>query len=188
MAAVTYAAIVLSGGRARRLGGASKPDLVVGGEPLLVSALKAAAGATVTVVVGPPSTHHPAALTTREEPPGGGPVAAIAAGMTLLDDAEWVLVLACDTPRAAAAIPVLLAGAASRPDAVVGFADGHRQPLLALYRRDALAAALGDLEVEAASMRALTDRLRVVEVALPEGTAKDLDTWEDVEQARREFA
>ncbi|MCR6713032.1 MAG: NTP transferase domain-containing protein [Demequina sp.] len=185
---VDYAAIVLSGGRARRLGGASKPDLVVGGEPLLVSALKAAAGAAATIVVGPPSAHHPPELTTREDPPGGGPVAAIAAGLGLVGDAEWVLVLACDTPRAAAAVPVLLAAANSGPDAVVGFADGHRQPLLALYRRDALASALAVMDVESASMRALLDGLDVVEAELPEGAAKDLDTWEDVEQARREFS
>lgn len=184
-----YAAIVLTGGGARRLGGASKPHVVVGGEPLIESALRAASGATLTVVVGPVSEHHPAELTTREDPPGGGPVAAIAAGIALIDEAEWVLALACDTPRAAGAVPHLLAAASGSPaDAVVGTADGRQQPLLALYRREPLAAALGSMESSGASMRSLLSRLSVLEVELPEGTARDLDTWEDVEQARRELS
>ena len=98
MDALTYAALVLTGGSARRLGGASKPDLVVGGEPLLVSALAAASGAAVTIVVGPPTPHHPEHLTTRETPPGGGPVAAIAAGIQLVGEQPWLLVLATLLP------------------------------------------------------------------------------------------
>jgi molybdopterin-guanine dinucleotide biosynthesis protein A len=186
--AVTYSAIVLSGGRARRLGGASKPQLVVGGEPLLGTALAAASGAAVTINVGPLSPLHPAELTTREYPQGGGPVAAIAAGMERIGEDEWVLVLACDTPQAAGAVPTLLAAASgSEANAVVGFADGHRQPLLALYRRVALSAALASMETASSSMRSLLERLSVHEVTLPHGTAMDVDTWEDVERARREL-
>lgn len=192
MEALTYDAVVLTGGAARRLGGASKPDVEVRGEPLIASALRAARDARVTVVVGPPTAHHPASLTTREEPPGGGPVAAIAAGLQLLPEgAEWVLCLACDTPRAADAVPelVCVAGeAAAAVTAVVGVDDGGiRQPLLALYRRRALDAGLGAIDVESASMKALLAPLDVAEVSLPAGSARDLDTWEDVERARREL-
>ena len=50
------AAVVLAGGRAARLGGADKPALVVGGQPLLATAIAAAAsaGASQIVIVGPP--------------------------------------------------------------------------------------------------------------------------------------
>ena len=190
MAPLTYDALILTGGAARRLGGASKPDVEVQGEPLIASALRAAGDARVTIVVGPPTPHHPPELTTREEPPGGGPVAAVAAGLRLLPDgADWVLCLACDTPRAADAVPTLR-DAASRgtATAVVGVDEqGFRQPLMALYERRALTAALGRIEVESASLRAVLDLLDVAEVGLPEGTARDLDTWEDVERARREL-
>ncbi|MBT2472738.1 NTP transferase domain-containing protein, partial [Streptomyces sp. ISL-66] len=49
---MTYDAIVLAGGAARRLGGADKPGLLVGGRPLLDRVLDACADARTTVVVG----------------------------------------------------------------------------------------------------------------------------------------
>jgi molybdopterin-guanine dinucleotide biosynthesis protein A len=185
---VAYDAVVPSGGRARRLGGESKPELVIGGEALIVTALRAAAGARITVVGGPPTPHHPAEFTVREEPPGGGPVAAIAAGVAALAESEWVLVLACDAPGAAAGVPALVAAAATASaDAVVGIDDGERQPLLSLYRGSSLRRALAAISVESASMRALLEQLVIDEVPLPEGAAHDIDTWEDVENARREL-
>lgn len=80
-----YAAIVLAGGRARRLGGADKPALPVGGRPLLHRVLDAVPDAYPRIVVGPPRELPAGVLGTREQPPGGGPVAALAAGFALLD-------------------------------------------------------------------------------------------------------
>lgn len=84
---ISYAAIVLAGGAARRMGGAAKPLLPVGGVPMLRRVLAATAGAYPLIVVGPPELagELPAgAELTREEPPGGGPVAAVAAGLARL--------------------------------------------------------------------------------------------------------
>ncbi|NED13442.1 NTP transferase domain-containing protein, partial [Streptomyces sp. SID9124] len=47
-----YDAIVLAGGAAKRLGGADKPALRVGGRALLDRVLAACADARATVVVG----------------------------------------------------------------------------------------------------------------------------------------
>lgn len=47
-----YDAIVLAGGAAKRLGGADKPGVLVGGRALLDRVLGACAGAGTTVVVG----------------------------------------------------------------------------------------------------------------------------------------
>lgn len=85
-------AIILAGGRAGRLGGASKPDLVVGGRRLLETAIEAArsAGCRSIVVVGPPSLEAPGCLVVREDPPFGGPVAGLAAGLAALAPTSWV--------------------------------------------------------------------------------------------------
>lgn len=47
-----YDAVVLAGGAAKRLGGADKPGLTVGGLALLDRVLVACRGARTTVVVG----------------------------------------------------------------------------------------------------------------------------------------
>lgn len=83
---ISVSAVVLAGGAARRLGGASKPDLIVGGSTLLDLALGACAttGARPVVVVGPPHLAGDGVIVTREDPPGGGPVAGLEAGLAAL--------------------------------------------------------------------------------------------------------
>lgn len=81
----TYAAVVLAGGAARRMGGVDKPALPVGGRPMRDRVLAAVADAAPRVLVGPAGAVPPGVRVTREDPPGGGPVAAAAAGLALLD-------------------------------------------------------------------------------------------------------
>lgn len=183
-----FDAVVLAGGRGRRLGGASKPDVVVAGRRLLDHALAATAGARDVVVVGPAEVAPPGVRVTREDPPGGGPAAGLAAGLAALPaGAPLVLVLACDLPRVADAVPALLAAARGGDAAVLVDADGRRQTLAAVYRRDALDAALARVDAErglaGAPMRAVVDGLAVVPVLDPAGLGEDVDTWADVERA-----
>ena len=71
-------AIVLTGGRASRLGGADKAGIAVAGRPMLETVVRAAAAvADAVVTVGPGGD-------TCEEPPYSGPVAGIAAGLAAL--------------------------------------------------------------------------------------------------------
>lgn len=200
----TIDAIILAGGRAGRLGGASKPDLVVGGRTLLATAIAAArsAGPSRIVVVGPPSLDAPGCLVVREDPPFGGPVAGLAAGLAILQsDAASatadatpdpdVLVLACDMPDAGPAVARLLAardsGADRDPPAdgvCLVDASGRAQWLAAVYSRRALASAVDALgEVGGASMRRLAASLDLAAVA-DGGTTHDIDTWSDLGQAR----
>ncbi|MDF4251785.1 DUF6457 domain-containing protein [Streptomyces sp. WMMB303] len=79
-----YTALVLAGGGARRLGGADKPAVTVGGRTLLDRVLAACGDATATVVVGPRRPTCRPVLWAREEPPGGGPLAALQAGLDAL--------------------------------------------------------------------------------------------------------
>ncbi|MGV9877651.1 molybdenum cofactor guanylyltransferase, partial [Streptomyces cellulosae] len=95
--AVAYDAVVLAGGAARRLGGADKPAVRVGGRPLLDRVLAACADARTTVVVaGPRPTARPVTW-AREDPPGGGPLAALDAGLRHVT-AEHVVLLSADLP------------------------------------------------------------------------------------------
>ncbi len=210
----SYDALVLAGGRARRLGGVSKPDVVVAGRRLLAHVLGAVDGPGVRriVVVGPDTLAVPSGVTrTLEDPPDGGPVAGIAAGLAALQDGtepEWVLVLACDVPWVAGAVPLLVAAASPdttdaswRPcDGVVLVDDeGRDQPLVGLYRRAALDAAVARLGgdggaeegadggagrgqggVRGASVRALVDALDLVRLPDAEHHGADIDTWTDV--------
>src|SRR4051794_23102588 len=61
-------AIVLAGGAARRLGGAHKPGLEVGGASLLARVAEACAHGGGIVGVGPPRPLDRSVLWTREQP------------------------------------------------------------------------------------------------------------------------
>ncbi len=76
-----YTAVVLAGGKAARLGGRAKPQLEVGGRPILAAVLDAVADAERRIVVGPPQPVPADVLLGARAPPGGGPVAALRAGL-----------------------------------------------------------------------------------------------------------
>jgi len=120
MTASPLDAIILAGGRARRLDGASKPELELGGTTLLDLARRAAreAGAARVVVVGPPSIEaRDGEVVVREDPPFGGPLAGLAAGLRAVrDEARLVLVLACDGAHPEAAVRALAEAAPSAFD------------------------------------------------------------------------
>ncbi len=188
-----FDAVVLAGGGARRLDGADKPALEIGGATLLDRVLTACAGAGRTACVGPPRPTVRAVSWTREDPPGGGPVAALAAGLAEVA-APLVLVLAADLPFLDAALVRTLAHACAEADgAVLTDADGRDQWLAGCYRREALTAALDRVRTEraergalaGASVRALLSELELRRVADPDGLGFDCDTWEDVRHVRR---
>lgn len=181
--------LVLAGGRGERLGGVDKASVVVGGRTLLDRVLDAGAAARTSVVVGPAHLARPGVLTVLEDPPLGGPVAGIDAGLDALgrQGEVPVVVLACDVPGAAVAVPRLLAGLAQHPaaDAVhLVDADGRAQRLVAAYRRPALVAALDALRgaggVHGTSVRRMAEPLTAVGLADAEGLADDADTWDAV--------
>lgn len=194
---LAHDAVVLAGGTGRRLGGVLKPQVEVGGRRLLDHVLDATAGASRVVVVAPEAVPVPdGVVRTLEDPPHGGPVAGIAAGLHALGEGEaLVLVLACDLPGAAAAVPRLLAEAqgplATGADGVVlSDDDGRDQWLLGLYSRAALEGAVADLDVagglRGAPVRALVRPLRLAAVAARRGEVRDIDTWADHADYRRQ--
>lgn len=107
------AAMVVGGGGGERLGGVSKPDLVLGGVRLIdrvCAALGEVAGAGVVAVV-PPTVRVPVGVgRTLEDPPGGGPLAGIDAGLAALSVGAdtWVVVVSVDCPGIAEVLRGLL--------------------------------------------------------------------------------
>lgn len=182
-----FDAIVLAGGTARRLGGADKPQLRVGGRRLLDRAVAAVAEAQRIVVVGPVQPVDGTVTFCREDPPGGGPVAAVAAGLPATS-AEVVVLLAADLPWIAPAIPLLVeaaAGAAASGPAVLVDASGRPNHLAAAWPRAQLRAALGRVgEPAGAAMRALVADVAPVSVRDTGGWGRDCDTWDDLAEAR----
>ncbi|HZG03251.1 MAG TPA: DUF6457 domain-containing protein [Streptomyces sp.] len=204
-----YDAVVIAGGAARRLGGADKPALTVGGRSLLDRVLDACADAARTVVVGPRRPTVRPVDWVREQPPGGGPLAALDAGLRRTER-ETVLVLSADLPfLTAATVRTLLdgmggadggadggagggAGATAGGSAVDGVIvdDGRDQPLLGAYRAESLRRELALLAAEHGRLTGLPLRLLTAELTLRRvpaadpSEARDCDTWEDIAAAR----
>jgi molybdopterin-guanine dinucleotide biosynthesis protein A len=153
-----YDGVVLAGGEGRRLGGVSKPALIVGGRQLLDIALEALVDAHVTVVVGAALPTQRPVTWVREDPIGGGPVAALAAALPLLQSSS-VVVLAADLPFiTVAAVNHLVSASNTAVTTLAVDGDGHDQPLIACYDTAALRAAIPAQPAQA-SMRALLHSL-----------------------------
>ncbi|MGG2461941.1 NTP transferase domain-containing protein [Streptomyces sp. RGM 3693] len=190
-----YDAIVLAGGAARRLGGADKPALPVGGRALLDRVLATCPDAAVTVVVGPARPTVRPVAQALEDPPGGGPLAALDVGLRHTT-APTVLVLSADLPfLTAATVRALLkaataGGASPRDGALLRDAEGRDQPLVAAYRSAPLRRELDRLRTDHGTLTGLPLRPLLSALALarvPDTTSTasfDCDTWEDLGTAR----
>jgi molybdopterin-guanine dinucleotide biosynthesis protein A len=188
---VIWDAVVLAGGRARRLEGVDKAALVLDGRTLLDRALAATADARTRIVVGPTRPAPPDVRFVLESPRYGGPVAALAAGLGALPSgASAVAVLAADQPNVEAALPCLLATDLDGADGVVAVdPDGRDQPLLAFVRTAALAEALATLtarrgDLDGAALRDVLPALAVIRLPLPAALCADVDTPADARAAR----
>jgi molybdopterin-guanine dinucleotide biosynthesis protein A len=181
-----YDGVILAGGQGRRLGGADKAQVVLGGRSLLSRALDAMAGAGSVVVVGDVVEPVGRAQVVVEAPAGGGPVAAVDAAVPLVN-AAVVAVLAVDMPLVTSSVIDELADAAVGHDGcVLVDAQGRRQPLAAAYRTSAITAALSRLgRIPGSAMRDLLTGLEVAEIWTHTDETLDCDTWDSVAQARR---
>lgn len=188
-------AILLAGGRATRVDGATKPLFEVGGRTLLSAAVTAVtdAGARPITVVAPVLDETLPVAWVREDPPFGGPTAAVVAALDSWPaetDPAWTLLLACDLPGVEQAVRWLLRDIGLLPADTDGLCLGdvssRPQWLTGVYRTSALRAAASALPDRGRDLpvRAVAEELAIVVVAAPEELTRDVDTWEDLNQAR----
>jgi len=138
--------LVVAGGRSERLG-RDKAAVELDGHTLLERAVAALATVTadVRVAVRPDQLEEPLRRGFRLVPDAGagmGPAAGILAAHVAEPAAAW-LVLACDMPRAGAAVLAALAAGRDPARAATAFraaADGLPEPLCAIYEPATLAA------------------------------------------------
>ena len=176
--------IVLSGGTSSRFG-ADKSQAMLGHQQLIHHILTGIPKEFEIIIVGADPLFTLASYRcVQENPVGGGPVAGIAAALELCES-EIVGVLATDMPFAGAHMIHLLSAMTSHDDAII-FVDskGFKQPLAALYRREALENALSKIgNPHGASMRTLISDLKIHEVHMSPEIEKvmiDVDTPHDL--------
>lgn len=180
-------AIVLGGGRSRRMG-RDKMGVLLEGRSLLRRTVDAALGWAECVVVVAPEPDgwepDPRVRFTLEDPPFGGPVAGIAAATAILlaaGQVNEVLLLAGDLAAPEAVVGRLAEVEPGTDGVVLRDEDGWPQYLAGRYRFDALVSAIDALDgTRDLSVRRALRRLDVAQVDAPSAVTKDLDTPEDL--------
>ena len=180
-------AVVLAGWTAALMDGIDKASIELGGVTLLERALAATISAPEVVVVGSELPTSRPVTFTREDPAGGGPAAGLLAGLDRFSRTpDLVCVLAVDMPKVNAGTVARLTWAVEADPAVDGAwlvdADGREQPLAAVYRTTALAAArpASREDEHGLPVRRLLAGLRMVPVAPVGDETRDVDTWADL--------
>lgn len=126
-------ALLLTGGRSRRMG-RDKASLPVGGEPQgeRIVRLLAEAGVSTTVLGKAP-------VAGARLFPDDGTVQGPLDALRRFRPEGLAFVLSCDLPRFDARLVAVLHERLGDHEAVAPFVDGFRQPMVALYRREAFA-------------------------------------------------
>jgi molybdopterin-guanine dinucleotide biosynthesis protein A len=202
---VKVAAAILAGGRARRMGGAFKGGLEVGGRRILERELAALARVSdeILLVAGDATAESEIGFTfsqkseigftfVADRAPGLGPLAGIDAAFRATH-ADALLVVGCDLPFLDERLLALVRDAAPEAEAVVPRVAGRPQALHARYARSLAPAveerlARGELRlldlVAAARTRFLDEaELRAIDPSLRGLT--NVNTPEELAAARR---
>jgi molybdenum cofactor guanylyltransferase len=174
-------AAILAGGRARRLGGADKPLLVVDaarGTRIIDRQLAELSGIADEILI---VTHDPDRYADLRIPcipdaiAGAGALGGIYSALVAAAHSR-VLVLAGDLPFVTRAfLARLVAEATPHVDAVVPRSSRGLEPLCALYRKEAAAALRRRIESGHLKVAAAVDGLRVQEVAPADVAEYDRD-------------
>lgn len=175
-------AVVLAGGRSRRLG-RNKALELVGGVPLIArvtSAIEPISSETVVVVaeeeqasVLPLPTQ---ARVVRDLYPNSGSLGGILTGLTAASRA-WALVVACDMPFLSQALLADMASARSSYDAVVPLLDGRPEPIHALYSKDCIGPIRKNVDAGELKISAFFEMVRVKYLPQLKVEALDPGLW-----------
>jgi molybdopterin-guanine dinucleotide biosynthesis protein A len=157
------AAAIVAGGAATRLGGRSKPALVVGGRSIAERLLEAlrATFARVLVVANEPSPWQELGVeVTPDVHRGMGPLAGVHAALVATAAHPGVVCVAGDMPFVEPALLALLRDHAPEADAVVPRVAGRAEPLLARWGRACLPVVEARLAAGERAVHAIFDVVR----------------------------
>ena len=171
-------AVVLAGGRSRRLG-RDKAIEPVGGVPLVrrvIGAVGAVASEVLVVVAEPEQAAGMplprSARVVRDLYPDSGSLGGIYTGLSAAGG-PWALVVACDMPFLSPDLLSAMARERDGCDAVVPLIEDRPEPTHALYSRRCLAPMRGNLDAGVLKIAAFYDSVRVK--YLPQRAAEDVD-------------
>ena len=135
---MTVTALILAGGKATRLGGIAKHELIVDGEPIFARQVRVLAPRVDEIVVS--GAEVAGYRSVRDAVAGAGPLAGIAAGLAAAAT-PWLLVVAGDMPHLTGElIDALLARRGDALDAVGVRVRALPEPLLCVVHARARAA------------------------------------------------
>jgi molybdopterin-guanine dinucleotide biosynthesis protein A len=135
----TVSALILAGGKATRMGGVAKHELVVDGRSIFDRQVAVLAPRVAEILVSSPARVG-SYRTLRDPVEGAGPLAGIAAGLRATTT-PWLLVVAGDMPYLTGELlDRLIAATGDELDAVGVRAGGLPEPLLCVLHARVLAA------------------------------------------------
>lgn len=188
--------VVLAGGKARRLGGAVKARLEVGGIPIIDRITSRLAGVCDEIVIvandAAPYRGWPGRL-CPDILPGKGSLGGIYTALTVAS-AERVFVCACDMPFVSLELIEHLAARLGEYDAAVPHDGARLQPLHGIFRRRVLPTLEAMVAADELKIERFVDRIEAVVCGPDElptfGTPLDVvffnvNTSEDLAEANR---
>jgi molybdenum cofactor guanylyltransferase len=158
---MTLTALLLAGGRSRRMG-VDKATIAIAGKPLwqrqlaLLSAMRP--NAVWISARNSPEWRPPGIEVVTDTPPSHGPLSGVAAGLHRLQTSH-LLVLAIDLPQMTTEHLLKLWSLARPGSGVIPLHSDYLEPLCAIYPAEALAAAEETLNSGNASLQTFAQKL-----------------------------
>ena len=186
-------AIILCGGRGRRLGRREKPLLQLGGRPLVGHVIDRLAPQTAAVVLACSGLASPSAKraygalgwpVVEDAAPDEGPLAGFAAALPAVQT-PWTLLAAADTPFLPTDLVARLAPLCARHGAAVASAGGQRQNLAILLAGRQAAALAAFFASGGRAAKHWLDAEQVPTVAFDTHAFWNVNTAADLAQARQ---
>jgi molybdopterin-guanine dinucleotide biosynthesis protein A len=174
---MTVAAAIIAGGPARRLGGAVKAALVVGGRSIAerqLEALRAVFDRVVVVANDPGPWSALGVEVVPDRRPGDGPLGGLQAALAATGGHDAVVCVAGDMPFLTPEVLRLLRDHAPDADAVAARVGGRAEPLLARYARRCLPVVEAQLAAGERAVHALLEQ-RLAVAWLEEAALRAVD-------------
>ena len=192
-AARATTAIILCGGRGRRLGGREKPLLPLGERPLVGHVIDRLAPQTAAIVLACSGLASPSARraygalgwpVVEDAAPEEGPLAGFAAALPAVQT-PWALLAAADTPFLPTDLVARMAPLCQRHGAVAASAGGQRQNLSILLAARQAAALAAFFASGGRAAKHWLDAERVPLVAFEADAFWNVNTPADLARARQ---